>query len=434
MAGRGSISVENTMPNGLTAILTAGVCRRTYRSAVVAAIAFASIGYISVTPLEAQRAGRPYAEAPAARRFSSAIEEARTLVLDYMDRDNAPGVSIAVMVHGEVIWSEGQGLADVEQRVSVTPVSRFRGGSVAKPMTAAALALLVEQGLIDLDQPARDYVPSLPIHWQSITVRQLAGHLSGIRHYARGADGNKEYLSARTYRNVLESLDVFRNDSLLFEPGTRYSYSTYGYNTLSAVIEAVAGTDFLTYMHDNVFRPLAMRSTTADHADSIIPFRVRFYEHSGGGPSHRTRESGWDSDRPALMNAAYTDNSYKWAGGGFLTTPEDLIRFAAAYMQPGFLKQETLDLVFTPMTTEAGETTGYGLGWNVGMDDVLGRRTFGHGGGSAGGTTSLVAYPDEEVIVAIQVNLTSASLGGLSGNVARLFIRDLENGAARDSR
>lgn len=407
----------------------------TFRPAMIAAILLSVLaGFFCVAPIEAQRAGRPYAEAPSARQFANAIDEARKLVLDYMDRDNAPGLSIAVMVRGEIVWSEGQGLADIEQLVSVTPSGRFRGGSTAKPMTAAAVALLVEQGLIDLDRPARDYVPSLPSHWQTITVRQLAGHLSGIRHYARGAEGNNEYLSAHKYRTVLESLDVFKNDPLLFEPGTRYSYSTYGYNTLSAVIEAAAGTDFLTYMHDNVFRPLDMRSTTADHADSIIPFRVRFYEHSGGGPSHRTRESGWDSDRPALMNAAYTDNSYKWAGGGFLTTPEDLVRFAAAHMQPGFLKKETLDLVFTPMITQSGEATRYGMGWNVGVDNVIGHRTVGHGGGSAGGTTSLIAYPDDSVIVAIQVNLTSAALGDLSGNVARLFIGDLGGASARDDR
>jgi serine beta-lactamase-like protein LACTB len=292
-------------------------------------------------------------------------------------------------VNGHIVWSEGFGYADLERRVPVTNETQFRIGSVSKPLTAAAVALLYEQGKLDLDAPVRRYVPSFPDKGHPITTRQLGGHLAGIRHYRDG-----EFLLNRRFSTVLEGLAIFHDDSLLFAPGTRFFYSSYGWNLISAVIEGASGQDFLTYMSRNVFRPLRMSHTAPDRADSLVPNRTRFYQRGNAG--------GYEL-APAV------NNSYKWAGGGFISTAEDLVNFGSALLQPGFLEAGTLDLLFTSQRTMAGEGTGYGIGWYV-TTDSLGHRLVFHGGGSVGGTTAFGVDRDARVVVAILSNLSEAPL------------------------
>jgi CubicO group peptidase (beta-lactamase class C family) len=304
-----------------------------------------------------------------------------------MEASGTPGMSVAVGVDGRVVWSEGFGYADVENRSPVLEATRFRIGSVSKPLTAAALAQLLEAGRVDLDAPVQRYVPSFPEKRWPITTRQLAGHLSGIRHY-----NGDEFLNGRRYDTVVEGLEIFQDDTLLFEPGARYSYSSYAWNLISAVVEGASGEDFLTYMQENVFRPLELEATVADHTDSIIPHRTRYYQRQPDG---------------RVLNAPYVDNSYKWAGGGFLSTPADLVRFGMAHMHDGFLNPETLTTLWTSQRTRDGEETGYGIGWRVGTDRE-GRRIVSHGGGSVGGTTFLLLFPDDGLAIATVGNMSQA--------------------------
>lgn len=347
--------------------------------------------------------GAAYASAATPPEHARAVAQARTLAQQWLTERGWPGVSLAVGVNGEIVWSEGFGYADIENRVAVWPETKFRVGSVSKPLTAAALALLVEQGKLDLDAPVQRYVPGFPDKGKPVTARLVAGHLAGIRHY-RGA----EFLLAKRYNSVTESLEIFKDDPLVFEPGARFGYSSYGWNLLSAVVEGASGEKFLDYMNASVFRRLGMRQTMADENDVLIPHRARFYQRDAEG---------------VLRNAPYVDNSYKWAGGGFLSTTEDLVRFASAHLQPGFLKAETLKALFTSQRTTAGEETGYGIGWRVRTDEK-GRRTIGHSGGSVGGSTMLLIYPDSGVAVAMAVNLSSARLGERdAAQIAALFMR-----------
>jgi CubicO group peptidase (beta-lactamase class C family) len=339
-------------------------------------------------------------QSPAHRQ---AIATARALVRDSMTANGIPGVSVAVAVDGRVVWSEGFGFADVENRVPLTAETRMRIGSVSKSVTSAAVGLLVQDGKLDLDAPVQRYVPSFPRKPQPITARQLAGHLAGIRHYR----GN-EMLSSRPYASVNASLDIFKDDSLLHAPGSRYFYSSYGWNLLSAVVEGAAGEPFLTVMRQRVFDPLGLRSIVAEHVDSLIPFRAHYYERSRDG---------------ALRNAPFVDNSYKWAGGGFISNTEDLVRFGSALLEPGFLQANTLATLFAPMRTAAGEDTHYAIGWRVGTDSA-GRREVAHSGGSVGANAFLVLYPDQRVVVAMLSNTTARFVGGGTGGrqIAALFM------------
>jgi CubicO group peptidase (beta-lactamase class C family) len=328
-----------------------------------------------------------YVSAAPPDTFEKAIQAGRAAVEELVNSPQGPpGLGVAVLVDGRIVWADGFGFADLEQRVALWPHTKMRIGSVSKPITSAALGLLYEQKKLDLDAPVQKYAPSFPTKKYPITTRQVAGHLSGIRHYEDRTDA--EVFNTRHFATVLEGLSLFKDDPLLFEPGEKFHYSSHGWNLLSAVVEGASGQDFLGYMQRNVFDPAGMRHTVADLNAQIIPNRARFYV--------RGEQGRW-------KNAPYVDNSYKWAGGGFLSTPEDLVRFGWAILSGQLLKPETVTLFTTSQRTSDGKETGYGIGWDV-STDTKGRRTIGHGGGSVGGASGLLAYPQQRVVVAIIVN------------------------------
>jgi CubicO group peptidase (beta-lactamase class C family) len=216
----------------------------------------------------------------------------------------------------------------------------------------------------------------------------------------------------RDYKNVTEGLSIFKDDTLLFKPGTKYEYSTYAYSLLSAVIEGAAHMPFLSYMQDSVFSAFGMTNTTADINDSIIPYRVRFYEHAG----------------KKLVNSALVNNSYKWAGGGFLSTPYDLVNMIRGLLDHRILNEQTLNLLFTPQSLENGTSTNVGIAWRINKTKS-GVTYIHHGGAIDGGRTFVLFYPDSGYIFAVTANMSGALLNiDEAMTVLRFFInsRDTE--------
>lgn len=394
-----------------------------FRWSVLGAAAVCGTAWLA-GPAPAQQYGAPYGQAHTGNRasYGQAIEKAQEMVAEVMDAGGIPGLSIAVGVNGEIVWSQGFGFASVELGVPVTTLTKFRSGSTSKPITQAAASRLKEEGRFDFDVSVRQYVPQWPHN--DITPRMLMAHTSGIRHY----DPNStEFYSTKHYSDFFEALEIFVDDPLLFEPGTEYSYTTYGANLLGMAVQSAAGEDFYSVLKRYVFEPLGMRSTVGDHTDSIIPMRTAFYERTGAEPSYRIRQSSWGdgTTRGVLLNGPYSDNSNKRAGGGLLTTPEDLVRFGSAHLEPGFLRKESLDEILTSARFNDGRETGRGLNWVIGVDDA-GRRYIGHGGGGVGGTSDLIVYLDSGVVVAVQCNLTDAEYDDLATRVALLFIGETQ--------
>lgn len=333
--------------------------------------------------------------------YAKAKERARAVAREWLAR-GIPGVTLAVALDGKIVYEEGFGYADLEQRVSVWPTTKFRIASDSKPLTAAGLMLLVEQSKIDLDAPVQKYVPSFPDKGAKITPRMLAGHLAGIRHYQ-----GDEFLISRHYDSVLEGLKIFADDPLVSPPGKEFHYSSYGFNLLSAAMESAADENFLSYMRSRVFVPLGMRDTVADQTAEIIEQRARPYRKTDGG---------------VLRNAPYVDNSYKWAGGGFLSTAEDLAIFGSALLQPGFLKPESLRQLFTSQKTSEGKETGYGIGWFVGKSKS-GQKVYAHDGGAAGGSSRLILYPDAHLVVAMICNFEGGWQADEVESVGEAFVK-----------
>jgi CubicO group peptidase (beta-lactamase class C family) len=331
------------------------------------------------------------AQSPAfapAKSLPEAVERAREYVRHNL-ASRVPGLAVAVGVDGKLVWSESFGYADVAAKKPVTRETLFRIGSVSKPVTAAGLMQLVEQGKLNLDADIHKYVPDFPDKGYAITTRQLAGHLAGIRHYK-----GDEFLLNKTFPNVRAGLKIFEDDPLLQPPGERFVYSSYGWNLISAAMEGAAKTDFLSLMRQLVFERLHLTRTMPDYAQRDIAERTQFYQR------------GDDGD---FVPGPAVDNSYKWAGGGFLSTPEDLVSFGSAHLQPGFLQRESLAQLFTSQKTRDGKETGYGIGWSISRD-AAGHVIYFHTGGSVGGTSVLLLHPESRTVLAITANLSGAPI------------------------
>lgn len=326
--------------------------------------------------------------------FTAAISQARNHIQAMMAERQIPGLAVAVAKGGQLIWSEGFGYANREKQIPACPQTQFRIASVSKLITAAAMAQLYEQGRLDLDAAVQKYVPTFPDKGHPITARQLASHRSGIRNY----HDDSETVTTQHYESVTASLERFQNDPLMFEPDTKSAYSSYGYVLLSAVIEGASGEDFLPYVRRHIFEPLGMTSTIECRSDTAAPHQASFYDnvtpYSLDGQVHPS---------------PFIDYSSKWASGGFLSTAEDLVKFGSVHIPPmnaGFLKTETLDLMFTPRTPRIG-IVGQGLGW-MSLFDLHLRRVHLHFGATSGGSSVLINYPAQRVSVVILANLGHA--------------------------
>jgi CubicO group peptidase (beta-lactamase class C family) len=328
-----------------------------------------------------------------------AVAECRESVKELMESEHLPAISVAVMSDSEILWSEAFGFAHLEHQVPATVRTKFRIGSISKSLTSVALGALMESGQLDLDADVRIYVPEYPDKGQPITTRQLAGHLSGIPHYNR-----EDVINRVRYRNVIHALDKFKDRPLLFVPGERYAYSSFGWNLIAAIVERAAEEPFLQFMEESVFQAADMQDTCADEYDKIIAHRTAFYGLQEG----------------QALNAPAVDNSDVWAGGGFLSTPEDLVRFGHALLSGELVDEATMKLLFTPLETTSGVATGYGLGWQA--MQIRGYPMVGHGGSHVGATAQLFLVPDQFLIVALTTNTSSAGLTGLALELVDRFL------------
>lgn len=321
--------------------------------------------------------------APFLRAADSPADRARRMISDLRTAQKAPGTAAAVWKGGSMVWSESLGESDLEDAARVSRRTRFRIGSLSKLLTAAAAARLHQQGLLDLDAPVQKYVPAFPTKSGEITARLLLGHLSGLRHY-----GRSEYLNRQHYSSVAETLKRIQDEPLLHPPGSRYLYSSYGFNLLGAVLEGAASQNFLNVIQRQVCGPLRLEFTTADENEKIVPGRTRFYSLSDG----------------QVENSPYTDLSDRWPSGGLLSTAEDLVRFGAGHLSDSFLSAETRRLVFASQRTLDGKETGTGFAWRIGS--IANRRVWHHGGDAIGGRAFLLLRPDDAMVVAFLSNLT----------------------------
>ena len=186
--------------------------------------------------------------------ISFSQENSNKLLDEYLNQylliKNVPSISAGLMTQGKITWLKSVGIADIENNAPVSTSSLYRIASISKPITAVAILQLWERGLVSLDTDARSYIPNFPAKKYKFTIRQLLNHTAGIRNYKEG-----EFDSKKFYATTDEALRLFAYDSLIFEPGTKYAYTSLGYNLLAAIIEKVSKTSFENYLKNNVFLP-----------------------------------------------------------------------------------------------------------------------------------------------------------------------------------
>lgn len=313
-----------------------------------------------------------------------------------------PAVSVAVAVNGTIVWQEARGWASLERQAPAKIDTPFAIGSVSKTLTAAVAMKLVERGVLDLDADIRKYLPSFPEKEHVITARQLLSHQAGIRHYkfTLSPPTFSEFGETGQYDRVVDSFGVFANDPLLFKPDTDFTYSSYGFNLLSAVMEAAAGKPFLDLMQAELVAPLQLSGTGPDDKLHPVPGRASDYQNL-------LRDG-------AVIPAPFTNSSGKWAGGGFRATPTDLARFGAALLGGELVAPGTLQTMFTPRTLANGKVNPQNYALGVRIDEIKdpaypGKswRAAHHGGVGIGAQAMFVMLPDQNIVVALSANAST---------------------------
>jgi CubicO group peptidase (beta-lactamase class C family) len=349
--------------------------------------------------------------------WAGAVERGRQVVLASLVEQNLPGLSVAVGAGGDIVWAEGFGWADLERRVPVEPDTRFRIGTASKALTSAAVGLLVERGRLELDDPIQTYVPAFPLKQWPVTLRQLMGHVAGIRR----DDGDEEPVHVHCEQTA-DALKRFAESPLRFEPGTQYRYSSYGWILVSAAVEAAADEPFSTFMRRHVFEPLGMDDTKADAGTGLASHLSAYhFPRFAADPRYGPQGPG-EEDFSCFAGAS-----------AFISTPSDLVRFATAIGGGTLLQPATAHLLQSSQRLASGEETGYGLGWDLETVTLAGEptRVIGYDGALRDGMVmSLMTIPPHGIVVAVTSNTSFADTPPIALKVAEIFMEQ-GRGAAR---
>ena len=343
------------------------------------------------------------------RQWAAAVDRARQMMREGVSDKNLPGASVAAGVGGEVVWAEGFGWADIDRRTPIAKDTRFRIGTASMALTSAAVGLLLEKERLKLDEEIQTYVPEFPRKQWPVTLRQLMSHVGGVRN-----DGGDEGpLFAEHCNRPVEAFPHFASSDLLFEPGTEYRNSSFGWIVISAAVESAAAEPFFSFMQKQIFDPLKMDDTIPDSTSEADPGAATVYfPRFAGDPRY-----GPDPMRPIDLSC-YSGASV------FLSTPSDLVRFGMAIDRGKLLQPSTVQLLQTSQRLRSGDETGYGLGWDLETATVNGQPTqvVGHDGNLLGGqASSLVMLRDRGIVVAVTANISYADTYSLALKVAEAF-------------
>ncbi|CAG5134366.1 unnamed protein product [Candidula unifasciata] len=401
--------------------------------------------------------------------LQAAVERTQKLCRRRKEEVGSPGIVVCVSVDGRQVYAEGFGYSDLENEIPIKPSSVLRIASISKAVTATITAKAWEEGRIDLEKTVQHYVPSFPqkeFMGEKVTYGNTR-HFNGSVRYAtfysqqgpllekatskereEEKKGTKkkvevsemerdEYYMTKHFSTTEESLALFAKDPLIASPGTKYIYSTFAYTLLAAVVEAALKSPF-TNVVTRTLGQMGLSETYLDLNRPIIYNRAQYYVKD---------------DRGKIVNAPYVDNSYKWAGGGLLSTSEDMVKFGNILLYsaqhrdegtilltdagpPGFLKSSTMWKFWSSPNKEGAKST-YGLGFEIrpanevfGMCDHKGFGA-GHTGTKIVGDTSLVLEKQtnesvvgqlpQGVVVCIVLNMISVSAQDIAEDIAKTF-------------
>lgn len=345
-------------------------------------------------------------------------QQINALAAEELKATGVPSLQIAVGLDDAIIFEQAFGLADIENKVPASSKTKYRIASISKWLTASAAMALVDAGELDLDLPIQQYCPEFPQKAWTVTTRHLMTHTSGIRHYAN-YDGELAKAKSQVQRDEIEKrransllgrftrytdmhqpLDAFKNDKLLFKPGSDWKYSSFGYRVLGCVLEGAAKKPYADLMQQRVLTPANMQNTVNDDAWQII--------------AHRS--SGYRLKDKNLRRANMRDISENLPAGGHLSTASDLVKFAQAFNAGRLVNNQHKMLMYKPLhksleqmyrapiwsdAIPSKDSYGYGVMLFPEMTNLR----IGHSGRQAGADAMLVLNPTSKLSIAILSNV-----------------------------
>ncbi len=297
--------------------------------------------------------------------------------LSQWDKNDMPGCSVGAIKDGKLVYKRAFGMANLDYDIPNTTLTLFNLASVSKPFTAMSIALLAQQGKLSLDDDIRKYVPEIPKYNETITIRNLIHHTSGIREYQAlvlfGGLGTDNAYSDKTILNMLA-----RQKNISFVPGSKYQYSNSNYHLLGIIVSRVSGKSLRLFADENIFKPLGMKNTMfSDNRFEVVKNRATGYMISPD-KSIRARSSLFD-----LVG-----------GGGVLTTVEDLSLWTQNYYEPKIGNKEMIELLTTPGTLNGGEKMSYAFG--VWRQEYKGLPIIEHSGNMSGFRAKIFSFPEQK--------------------------------------
>ncbi|MGF7139427.1 serine hydrolase domain-containing protein [Roseimarinus sediminis] len=317
------------------------------------------------------------------KHYKEAIVEGQQELRQYLLTSFTPGASVAVAHKGELLWSQGAGLANKELDVKVDRFTKFRIGSNSQLLTSYLVAQLHQQGKLHLDSSFYHYVPDFPKKEYDFSPLMLGANVAGF--YETNASYIQYLDSLKTFR---EFLGVFDSKPLMYEPGAHYARSDYGIALLAVLAEEVSSLPYSKLVKEYVIDTLALEHTLAD-----MPLIIT-----------ENRSAPYDLDYIArLVNARPVNLMPFLPVQGFLSTPEDLVKLGQQMVKPGFFNEETLRRMTTRYRLSDGREINYGFGWII-TSDRFGRKVYGSIGRTIGGASMVMVYPEQELVVAMCSN------------------------------
>ena len=321
------------------------------------------------------------------------------------DKADSPGCALGIIKDGELIYQRGYGMADLEKGEAIDPLkSRFYIASVSKQFTAACILLLAARGQLSLEDDIRDYFPELPDYGQTIKLRHLMHHTSGLRCYM-----DLWWIAGRSFTGPLSNEDgmelLLRQEQLDFAPGTRYVYCNSGYKLFAELIPRLTGLTLRQFAEREIFKPLCMRDTFFDDDNAAIEHRVVSY-------------------RPGVDEGfKQQDKNFTIVGsGGMVTTIGDLYRWDQNFYTGQVGGAELIEQMQTRGQFDDGREHFYAAG--LFMREYKGLPIVHHSGNMLGFSTFIGRFPEQRLSVILLGNLNTFNSWAKAGEVFDSHLAD----------
>jgi CubicO group peptidase (beta-lactamase class C family) len=319
-----------------------------------------------------------------------------------------PGASVAIVKQGKIIYSKAYGYASLELQSFAKPETTYLIGSITKTFTATAIMMLWEEGKLQLEDSIGDYLPTLPLHWKPITIKQLLTHTSRIVTNLENANANCPFefdCNNYTQANVIQETACL---PLNFEPGTQFEYSGRNYYLLGMLIEKISGKTFDQFLKERIFDPLGMKETQMIDYNKLIA----------------NRASGYVLENQILANSERMNPLVELSDGGLMSTSLDLAKWIASFYTEKLVKRTTIEMMWNKARLSNGNSiTQYGLGF--GLTPYKEKRRIGHTGNIPGFSSCLTHFVDHNLTVILLTNITNANLhiGQMGNEMAEIYLK-----------